>query len=99
METGGLLKAFSSVESSLTWRRPEDGRRTLRLVLALNQEIGRLAKRRPEVGAEARELQKRVNVLTLATKAGRNDDALLALEDAKEALSALCSRVEKTPRG
>ena len=99
MDTGGLRRAFSSLEASLEWRGPEDGRATLRLVMAMNQEIGRLARGRPEIEVEARELQTRVNMLTLAAKAGRRDQALRAIEEAKEALSALCSRAEKLAPG
>lgn len=99
MDTEGLRRAFSNLEASLAWRGREDARRTLRLIMALNQEIGRLARSWPESEARARELQKRVNLLTLAVKAGRRDDALQALEEAREALSALCSGAKETSPG
>jgi len=99
LDTGALRSAFSSLGASLEWRGPDDRRATLRLVMALNQEIGKLARGWPETEAEAKELQTRVNLLTLAAKAGDRDRALRALEEAKQALHALCSRAEKPPSG
>ena len=71
----------------------------MRLVVAVNQEIGRLARGWPETEPEARELQARANLLTIAAKSGRRDEAVRALQEAKEALSALCSRAEKLEPG
>ena len=92
MDPESLRRAFSELESSLAGEDRDPTlpvARVLGLISALNQEIGRLASASPDAVIPMKELQNRVNAVTLAVKAGRWEEAKLAMRGARAVLTRL----------
>jgi len=94
LDTSPLERAFSALESSLAADDPDRAPRSevLRLIRALNQEIGRAAASDHSAVRELRALQLNVNAVTVAVKAGRLREARVALAGASEALREVLKR-------
>lgn len=92
MDADQLKKAFSELEVAIQVSGPGapiSRRPTLRLIAALNQEIGRAAYAEPLAAPSFRVLQGQVNAVTIAVKSGRDSDARSALSEARRALRDL----------
>ena len=84
-----LVLAFSELEESMIARSaslPRPPAVNLRLIRILNLEMGRAADASPAAAPWMRKLQKRVNDVTVALKAGRMSDARESLEAARAVL-------------
>lgn len=92
-----LVRAFSALEASFVAGESSGASSAavrLRLILALNQEIGRVALAEPEAAPKLKMLQKQVNPITRAVKASRDADTRLALAEARNTLYRLLQSLE-----
>jgi hypothetical protein len=84
-----LLRAFSELEEAIVPTRgalPLPPRAKLRRIAKLNLEIGRTAAVSADAATRMRRLQRLVNDVTVAVKAGRDADARSALSTARTVL-------------
>ena len=58
-------------------------------IFALNNEIGRMARERPETMPKMKELQAYVNMITVGLKYGKNDSLREGLSATEESIRAL----------
>ncbi|HUI86615.1 MAG TPA: hypothetical protein VLY21_05640 [Nitrososphaerales archaeon] len=91
MDAKPLLRAFSELEDSILYEEEGPGLQAarLRLILSLNQEIGKAATSDPTHAPWLKALQRRVNVVTVAVKMKSEENAKLALKEATTSLREL----------
>jgi len=66
-------------------------------IFALNNEIGRLARQRPETMPKMKELQAYVNMITVGIKYGKADSLSEGLSLTEEHIKSLSKDLQSTP--
>ncbi len=95
----GIEAAFSKVKASAKSASEDEASKeqSFQDIFALNNEIGRLARERPETMPRMRELQAYVNMITVGLKYGKEDGLREGLSATEESIEAWKRELSEAP--
>jgi hypothetical protein len=97
---GDIEAAFLRVKASAEKSMEGDEASTeqsFQEIFALNNEIGRLARQRPETMAKMKELQAYVNMITVGLKYGKDDEVRDGISVTKKSIKSLKRELASLP--